>query len=180
MKKMKKILRYIRTLRYLKIEQIFYRLYYKFFYVRKLPVFTYIPSINSISPEFCQWQKESWDDNFNATFLNLTSKIDVGNSWLVSAEPLWQYNLHYFDDLNAINCEKKIDFHKRLIDCWIKSNSDITSVAWDPYPISLRIVNWSKLFWRLKGDVPQEWLNSLNVQANVLLRKREFHILGNH
>lgn len=94
-------------------------------------------------------------------------------------EALWVYNLHYFDDLNAADSTKRIDWHKRLITRWLNENPPGRGRGWDPYPTSLRLVNWIKWLWQ--GNQPVEgMIESLAVQARWLQRRIEYHLLGNH
>lgn len=51
--------------------------------------------------------------------------------------------------------------------------------GWEPYPLSLRIVNWIK--WALAGHcLSVGALQSLAVQARYLAGRIEYHLLGNH
>lgn len=92
---------------------------------------------------------------------------------------LWRYNLHYFDDLTASDADARSNFHKRLIQRWISENPPPIGTGWEPYPCSLRIVNWVK--WMLTGnDMPPGWQQSLAIQVDWLSKKLEWHLLGNH
>lgn len=94
-------------------------------------------------------------------------------------EKLWRYNQHYFDDLNARDCEARADWHRALLVDWVDRNPPGTGNGWEPYPTSLRIVNWVK--WALAGNaLPESCVNSLAVQARWLTKRLEFHLLGNH
>jgi len=94
-------------------------------------------------------------------------------------EKLWLYNLHYFDDLNARAWESRSESHRALIDRWIAENPAPLGNGWEPYPTSLRIVNWIK--WFLAGNhAEQAWLASLAQQVRWLERRLEYHLLGNH
>jgi len=89
------------------------------------------------------------------------------------------YNLHYFDDLNALDARMRREWHLPLIRRWIEENPPAAGIGWDPYPTSLRIVNWIKLVLG-GGSLPEEAVRSLAVQARHLERRLEFHLLGNH
>ena len=94
-------------------------------------------------------------------------------------DALWRYNLHYFDDLNAEGAEARTAWHLALLTDWVHANPPTQGIGWSPYPTSLRIVNWLK--WRWSGHtLPQSCLDSLAVQARWLLRRLEWHLLGNH
>lgn len=92
---------------------------------------------------------------------------------------LWRYNQHYFDDLNAESANERLEWHKELIIEWISANSPGQGSGWEPYPTSLRIVNWIK--WALAGNaLHEEAIASLAVQTRWLTRRMEWHLLGNH
>ncbi len=94
-------------------------------------------------------------------------------------EKLWLYNLHYFDDLNAAEAQQRTDWHRALIDCWIAENAAGQGNGWEPYPLSLRVVNWIK--WAQAGaELESHWRDNLAMQARWLDRRIEWQILGNH
>ncbi len=94
-------------------------------------------------------------------------------------DKLWRYNQHYFDDLNAHEADLRKDFLKELIANWILGNPPGLGVGWEPYPTSLRIVNWIK--WSLSSnELSEAALHSLAVQIRWLSTRLEVHLLGNH
>jgi uncharacterized heparinase superfamily protein len=94
-------------------------------------------------------------------------------------DKLWLYNLHYFDDLNAEGRELRESQHLALMNRWVDENSPGQGNGWEPYPLSLRIVNWVK--WALADNpLSSHLLNSLAIQVRYLRRRLEVHILGNH
>ncbi len=96
-----------------------------------------------------------------------------------SMEKLWRYNQHYFDDLNTYAASQRQQWHSDLLKDWIKKNPPTLGVGWEPYPTSLRIVNWIK--WSLGGNtLPDECIHSLAIQARFLSKRLERHLLGNH
>lgn len=113
-------------------------------------------------------------------FLNKEHELDSVKDWNNPRwEKLWLYNLHYFDDLQACDAENKKALHLDLIGKWIHENPSGMGNGWEPYPTSLRIVNWIK--WALAGNsLPDEALHSLAVQTRYLFKKLEYHLLGNH
>jgi len=113
-------------------------------------------------------------------FLNETYELNSNKDWNNSSySKLWLYNLHYFEDLNSYDSDLRNDWHKELISRWINENEPGFGNGWEPYPISLRIVNWIK--WVKSGNVVKvHWLNSLATQARYLENSLEYHLLGNH
>jgi uncharacterized heparinase superfamily protein len=87
------------------------------------------------------------------------------------------YNLHYHDALRApgIGAGEKGDLVRR----WIAKNPPLRGGGWEPYPLSLRIVNW--IFWSLRdGPAAADVAASLAVQVRALEDQLEYHLLGNH
>ena len=127
-------------------------------------------------------------DNESFIFLNKTKLLsDSIPDWVCKDMPkLWRYNLHYFDYLH--DSQRSMENKCLLITDWIQSNPPGTEDAWEPYTVSLRVVNWIKLF--LSMSVPcveeserqpkREWLESLYQQTLWLEQNIEYHILANH
>jgi uncharacterized heparinase superfamily protein len=112
-------------------------------------------------------------------FLNRDGDLVDGGWDDPNADKLWLYNLHYFDDLSAAGSESRSDWHRALIARWIADNPPAEGTGWEPYPTSLRVVNWIK--WVLSGhSLPDSAGQSLAVQARWLSRRLEYHLLGNH
>ena len=113
-------------------------------------------------------------------FLNVEREIADAAGWNdPAADKLWLYNLHYFDDLNAEGREQREAWHRALIARWITGNPPGHGNGWEPYPLSLRLVNWTR--WALAGHaLPPAAVQSLAVQARWLTRRLEYHLLGNH
>jgi len=114
------------------------------------------------------------------TFQNQEGAINGPESWNDPArDKLWLYNLHYFDDLNAADAGNRTAWHRSLIAQWIAENPPTRGNGWEPYPLSLRIVNWVK--WALQGNVlEKDWQQSLAMQARFQRKQLEIHLLGNH
>jgi len=176
---LQKCTKYWNTLRFLRFTQIVGRLKYKFWNTK-----VDLSKLNTKSELLNQWiqparrsQRMIAENTFN--LLNEThsiTKSDWNNSeWT----KLWLYNLHYFDDLTAFESNQRTDWHHVLIDRWINENKVGKGCGWEPYPSSLRIVNWIK--WTLNGNTLEDhWMYSLEIQARFLSQNLEKHLLGNH
>lgn len=115
-----------------------------------------------------------------AKFLNESREISSPRCWNDSScGKLWLYNLHYFDDLSgALSAEQSI-LQERLILRWVEENPPAVGNGWEPYPTSLRIVNWIK--WAQAGNsLPENARQSLAVQVRWLSKRVEHHLLANH
>jgi uncharacterized heparinase superfamily protein len=113
-------------------------------------------------------------------FLNETRDVSGPAGWNEAGVPkLWLYNLHYFDDLNSEAAQERVEWHRALIQRWVDENPPAAGNGWEPYPVSLRVVNWIK--WALSGnEMDVEWVASLAMQVRWLRNRLECHLLGNH
>jgi uncharacterized heparinase superfamily protein len=112
-------------------------------------------------------------------FLNEAGHLDELGWDGPQREKLWRYNQHYFDDLNALDSKARLMWHQALVDDWIAHNPTGQGNGWEPYPLSLRVVNWVK--WTLSGAVQSPAAHqSLAVQVRWLTGRLENHLLGNH
>ena len=175
------IFNYIHTIRYLKLRQIFFR----FWYYITIPSINknFAPNLRLIKNKLCLpvIKKKSLLNKDTFIFLNKSEKLSkIGwNKGDQSVSKLWRYNLHYFDDLNAAGSSRRNMWHNELLKSWIDENKLGKGVGWEPYPTSLRIVNWIK--WHLLGSKLSDiQKNSLALQAQWLSKRIEWHILGNH
>ena len=67
----------------------------------------------------------------------------------------------------------------KTLEKWIEENPPAIGNAWEPYTISLRVVNWIK--WALKGNTLKDsYTHSLAIQVRYLQSSLEIHLLGNH
>jgi len=175
-----KVLLLFNTVRYLKFVQIANRFKRKF--VKPKIDFSETPEISIISHQFkppIKCPQKIFDDGV-FKFLNKEVNIHSVKDWNINnQDKLWLYNLHYFDDLNAVDSEQRYSFHGNLIQEWIDNNPVGYKNGWEPYPSSLRIVNWIKWFL-LTGNCKQTWLDSLANQTRFLSQNLEYHLLGNH
>ncbi len=168
------------TVKYLKFIQIANRIKRKL--IRPIVDLSSAPDISSVNNQLkpiIKHQQKMFDDQI-FRFLNKEFNVKTLEDWNANdQDKLWLYNLHYFDDLNAVNSEQRVDCHRKLIQRWINENLPGFKNGWEPYPSSLRIVNWIKWFL-LNGNLKQEWLDSLASQTRFLSQNLEYHLLGNH
>lgn len=170
---------YWHTLRYLKPVQFWYRLYFKLFKPS-------LPSIETPDPRppSAPWQACARPQSMLAPqtfrFLNEERELSFPAGWeTAEVAALWRYNLHYFDDLVATDAAIRRDVHATLIRRWIVDNPGPDGTGWEPYPCSLRIVNWIK--WSLGGnELDDQMRASLAAQAGFLEKRIEYHLQGNH
>lgn len=178
-KLLSKIARYYHTLKYLQPIQIYGQLLYR---INKKPQLKKIINIPNIRHQHEPWQTaiikkdKLHADPVQVECLNQTFNITKSTVWQDKTKSrLWLYHLHYFHYLDHF------DTSEELILRWIKENPSGAGPGWEPYPISLRVVNWIK--WLLQKEMKttrMEMLVSLVQQLNYLYKRLEIHILGNH
>ncbi len=176
---MKKLVLLYHTLKYLRCPQIYFRIY------RKLVKPKVTEQYLGREPQKSDlWVHANlYDEKISqlvATFLGHTKKLDLPNDWNdESHSKLWVYNLHYFEDLLAVNANTKHDFHIALLDKWVAENPVGLGNGWEPYPISLRVPNILKA-WQAGLPLQGVHFKSLHAQASFLSNDLEKHLLGNH
>ena len=178
---MKRLLLFVRTLAYLRPAQVLAQIL-----KRVLPSPTQAPQIHrlrlrpgvGLSPCLLHSHLPGRDHLF--CFLNQEKTFPDGCiDWASKEMPkLWRYNLHYFDSL--FDAGRSQDAKVHLISDWIAKNPPGTGDAWEPYTLSLRIVNWIKFFLENDTAIQEAWLQSLYRQALWLEKNIEYHILANH
>jgi uncharacterized heparinase superfamily protein len=113
-------------------------------------------------------------------FHGVERRIASPEDWNNAGWPkLWLYNAHYFDDLAADGFARRSEWHEDAVARWIAENPPGQGNGWEPYTISLRIVNWIK--WAYAGGaIGEAATQSIAVQARYLRSRLETHLLGSH
>ncbi|WP_438710600.1 heparinase II/III domain-containing protein [Aquimarina muelleri] len=169
----------IHTIKHLKFKQVYYQVFYKirnkFFkrsYAKKL-----VKEIQPLSWKDSFFYPNSFTKETEFTFLNYTYqfKDDINWNYAIYGK-LWTYNLNYFDFLNQE--EITINEGLTLIKDYIR-NEDNLKDGKEPYPISLRGINWIKFLSRYKiSDIEID--QTLYNHYQILINHLEYHLLGNH
>jgi uncharacterized heparinase superfamily protein len=193
-----KIYLYFNTVTYLKSSQVFnYILFFikthllKIYFVKKISrvyLSNYPTKHMIIQKPVLKHQHDIEKGSFK--FLNMKYDFNRNIDWNhPSLTKLWLYHLHYFDYI----LPKEKDIHKdeyesskNLILNWIISNQVGSGNGWEPYPLSLRIINWifyyNYFYEEILSDdrFQSKFLNSLYQQSAYLSNFLEKHILANH
>lgn len=120
----------------------------------------------------------STSDGKTFTFLSESAELSAHDWNNANLSMLWRYNLHYFDFLNQ-HYPLEPNVAKSLMLEWIAENPMGSKCGWDPYPTSLRIINWVK--WLTKyQETDSIIIGSLWTQLRWLSQRPEYHLLGNH
>jgi Heparinase II/III-like protein/Heparinase II/III N-terminus len=138
--------------------------------------------------------------SFPAAFFLVTPKADKPVSWVADRftflnrpvympivdwncaryGKLWTYHLNYFDFLNQADGNTpalRPDEGVRLIRQFMQSPTLIDGL--EPYPTSLRIMNWIRFLSR--HQIQDAVVNQhLYAQTGLLRRRLEYHLAGNH
>ena len=172
---------YFYTIIHLKPKQIYYRFW--FYFTKPKIDENYTPDLRVIKNKFCSpvQKKISLLNKNTFCFLHRSASLSkIGwNGHVNDISKLWRYNQHYFDDLNAVSSFKRKKWHETLLKSWVNKNKIGKGIGWDPYPTSLRIVNWIKWYF-LGNRLSKKYLQSMAIQAQWLFQRIEWHILGNH
>lgn len=174
------MLKYLRTIKYLLPSQLIHRILKKI----SFPIFPHNSNLNLRS-----FFEETFKYNFKKksivainefNFLNIQIKFINGIKWNdEKQDKLWNYNLHYFDGILDSENDKKKYLYTKIIYDWIDNNKKYEGVGWDPYPTSIRLVNFVK--WVISNRIDdKKILNSIADQANYLFYNFERDILANH
>ena len=176
-----KALRLFNTIKFLKMKQINYRLYY-FARAKFRKVMSFKPTLNresksvhlQLQKSICITNCYLGDGEFE--FLNLSAKFNNDIDWNYSKYgKLWTYNLTYFDFLSQDDNKKhRLELIESFID-----NIESVKDGLEPFPISLRGINWIK-FLSYNSIKDKKIDNSLYAQYYILLDNLEYHLLGNH
>lgn len=168
---------YFHTLRHVKPVQIWYQVYYRL--KGKLVRFSQPKTIPQSSPVEMQSFIPSYVSylrNGKFEFLNQVHVFDNIDWNFNKNGKLWTYNLNYFEFLNQPDSSKEEGW--RLINDFISQNQTHKD-AYEPYPISLRIISWVKFLSRfgIREDAIDRQLYSDCVRLSKCL---EYHLLANH
>ena len=135
--------------------------------------------------------KELMEDR--VTFLHESETISWEGAWHVeSRSHLWNFNLHYFEYLHPMakafldtGDRKYLDKTARMIRGWIAANpADRGGDGWSAYTISLRLTNWLGYLAAVGGELDDDFRRNMEdsvfAQYAHLSTHLEKDILGNH
>lgn len=176
---------YYHTIKHLKAEQLYYQIYYKLCAkLRKIsgkkPDYTFykkgIPILFSAFPD------KSVSYKCGGTFEFLNVRHCFRGAWDDGAfSDLWRYNLNYMDFIlqPLLPVAEGLRWIERFIDDVSRNKT-----ATDPYPISLRGINWIKFVSLYRDELTDAQIKkidtSLYSQYKILSGHTERHLLANH
>src|SRR5262245_61734325 len=156
---------YWRTIRHLRREQLVARLWR---FVPKVPIRTRpAPPVRTPQESFRAFIRRPGPIRRGNCFrlLNQSRKVVTSADWDRSDQAkLWTYNLHYFEWLREAIASERVADDAAWLDRWISENPVGRTTGWEPYPLSLRAVNW--IMWFLTfGHGTRAHLDSLATQV---------------
>lgn len=180
---MKMLKLYFYTIQHLRPKQLFYQLYYRTKrLVRKILRLQYPKTIEAksfslyLQPSI-PTKKTYFPTENRFVFLNQSKNFEQTIDWNdeKSFGKLWTYQLNYFDFLHQKDLSKEEGLV--LINTFIKTSN--LSTGLEPYPISLRGINWIKFLTYHQIQEPK--IDAfLMAHYRILSNNLEYHILGNH
>lgn len=180
------VAKYFHTIRYLTPVQLFYQVYYKIrAKVRKYTGYKHDLSLykegKPLQPK-ATWIEKSTSYKGENLFEFLNVPHHFTGHWDDSSQgDLWRYNLNYMDFL--LQSSMTVEEGYSWIDRYINSTTD-NKIAWDPYPISLRGINWIKFVSLHHNELSKEQLQRIDTalysQYSSLMSSTERHLMANH
>ena len=180
---LQKLLSFYYTVKYLRISQIRYQVWYrlKSTFIRLSNYSRFLHSelhrVNSRFSHFLVLSSNKYSGSLGFCFLNKSHQFKEEIDWnFASYGKLWNYNLQYFDFL----LDDSVSFSdKQFLVENFSENLLSGSVKPEPYPVSLRIINWI-LFFSETGHRSENFERALKFQIDYLENNLEFHIQANH
>lgn len=169
--------KYFWTIYHLKFTQLYYRIYYRII-PKNYKKRTFNGSsklLQLVEPIRSEVSFES--EGLVFTFLNQKKTFGDTIDWNIKDHgKLWTYNLNYFDFLNQQKISKEEGIN--LIDLFL-DNLDFIKDGLEPYPVSLRLINWIKFISKHRIH-SNKYDDAIYSHALHLSKKLEYHLLGNH
>lgn len=180
---LRKFMRLLHTLRYIRGIQLRYQLWYRvknrfisIHWYKKYLQRNFIQVDLQVDAVLQSKQKE-YHGNNKFEFIGLQQTFVEHIDWNYKEHgKLWNYNLQYFsyllDEHNPFEERMRLlkDFSNQLL---------ASSVKPEPYPVSLRVVNTLLFHSRYKID-DHVILEALQKQIDYLAHNLEYHLLANH
>ena len=194
---------YAWTIRYLKPEQVFWRIAKRLGIkctlggirpskVMELQQMVALPELD-FDPVFLSRFSVNELMNGRVTFLHEAEDFCWEGCWNVDNRSLlWNFNLHYFEYLHPLTaqyletCDRKfLAKTQQMIRGWIRQNpQQQQGPGWSAYTISLRLTNWiaflSTVGQHLEASFQKEMEESIFQQYVYLSEHLEKDVLGNH
>lgn len=172
---------YAYTIIDLRLIQIFYR--FKFsFRLRAVDNLSGVElKCREIQPLVAPWNGDHLSAHQTFCIFNRHySLFDIGwSNTTVNVEKLWRYHQNYFNFINFRHDRQYSAWCANLILDWVDCNHKPSALTWDPYPISIRVVNWIRWHSHTTG-LTKTCIKSLVSQVRWLRNHLEWHLLANH
>ena len=176
---LREIPKLLRTVRHIPVSQLFWFFYRRFL---RLPRSAPTPKLQqrreaTVLPRPIAPPAPVFESPLNFRFLADSHNFTDAINWRSTGKSkLWRYNLHYFDWFRQPDVNRELALEHATN--WIEANSPFSGDGWEPYPTSVRLVNWVTKF--AGGPVPDTVRDSIALQGEWLSRNLELHIRANH
>lgn len=171
--------RLVHTLGHVKPIQLYYQLYYRSRSKWRKKTQTNsasAPKINFLTVETSVSCIDRYMSPAAFTFLNRSMKFESIDWNFNQYGKLWTYNLNYFEFLQQETMTREQGL--ALIRDFCSKSAEIRD-GYEPYPISLRVMNWTRFLSKHKIQDPV--INKqLYADLYRLMNQLEYHILANH
>ena len=195
--------RLLKTVRYLKFEQLIYQIKYRLIGYskgKKASEYQYSEDVSILIDELdmhSQYRNRFYPESLLNNIICLLNESFCWQpgKWVnKEATHLWNFNLHYFEYAVAMAGQYKTSgdiryfekFKELYQDWWENFENDVKGDAWHPYTISLRIPNLLiciDLFEEplvKEKEFRKQLYDSIYVQYCFLEKNQEKNLLGNH
>lgn len=190
LKFLSKLSLFARTVSNLKIQQILHQVWYRIRFkldtgnIERKTDSVQIRNLESTADfiNYAVIEVQEYGSQNSFCFLNEKVRFRDGIDWCCPEKGrLWRYNLHYFHYL-PLTGASDIDTEVQLIKDWIQNNPIGSPDAWDPFPVSLRLVNWIKFLTSASlSEEDKAYISqSMVIQFRWLMKHLEYHLFGNH
>ena len=130
----------------------------------------------NLKTKFYEQNKIYFDGEYFYIFEEKVNKANLNEKLISRLPKLYQYELHYLKHLIS---SVKANKHENFI-LWKKLFPISNDVAWDPYVVSMRLINIIK--WILNENIKVNESDRRYIYDHALFIRSnlEYHILGNH
>lgn len=168
------LLRFFHTIRHLRGQQLFYRLYYllkRKWYRPGGP--GPIPPQEQQPLRSCCWRQQYDAGNNSFSFLNRRRFFNGPPDWTFAGYgKLWNYHLNYWEWLEDEHIPAALRLRQMQEYAALRLPSD-------PYPASLRLIHWIR-FCRKKDIYDADICRAIYRNARLVAAFPEYHLLANH
>ena len=174
---LKKFTLYLHTLKHVKPTQLYHQVFYRVRNQLRARKYLQVPTeVQLLKLDQGISYPDSYLGKGTFYFLNFEKQFSEIDWNFGEYGKLWTYNLNYFEFLNQEDISEKNSLF--LIQDYISKKEELKD-GLEPYPISLRGINWIKFL--SQNGIHDSKINEFLFQDYLrLLDHLEYHLLANH